>query len=72
MRRLAFLLGKLLKRSNVIGAYAFNEVEEKLALLPIIELIEVFHFTRGRSPWRRGASARPGPSLSLSASKSKH
>jgi len=39
--RLAFLLGKRFERSNIISADAFNELEEKLALLPIIELIKI-------------------------------
>jgi hypothetical protein len=46
--RLAFLLGKRFERSNIISADAFNELEEKLALLLIIELIKVFHFALGR------------------------
>ena len=52
--RLSFLLGKRFERSNMIGAQAFNEFNWQLALFPIVELIEVFHFafslTPGASP----------------------
>ena len=39
--RLSLLLGKLFERADTVGTDAFDDFEVKLALLPIIQLIEI-------------------------------
>ncbi len=52
--RPAFLLGKLFERVNVSAANALDEFDYQLTLLPLVDLIKVFHFalslTFGRLP----------------------
>ena len=38
--RLSLLLGKLFERADTVGTDAFDDFEVKLALLPIIQLLE--------------------------------